>query len=67
MFDTCDGYIDWTKREIYVRDYFIDSDEIEYKNIATHMNKPYDMKLYMDFSLNLDYGLILALLLTNGL
>jgi len=39
MFDTCDGYIDWTKREIYVRDYFIDSDEIEYKNIATHMNK----------------------------
>lgn len=39
MFKDCDGYIDWTKHEIYIRDYSIDKDEFEYKDWKTHMNK----------------------------
>lgn len=39
MFDSCDGYCDWSARKLYIRDYSIDKDDIEYENIELHMDK----------------------------
>lgn len=34
----CSGYIDWTTKNLYIRDYNIDSDSFEYESKDIHMN-----------------------------
>lgn len=39
ILDDCNGYCDWTTSKIYIRDYTVDTDVVEYKDVTNHINK----------------------------